>query len=43
LFGAHSPLSVNRSLMFACLRKQTNSGRLVVRGYGTIECQRTSK
>jgi hypothetical protein len=40
LFGGHSRLSGNGSLMFACLRKQTNSRRLVVRGHDTIEGQR---
>jgi hypothetical protein len=40
LFGARSRLSGNRPLIFACLRKQTNSRGLVVRGYDTSECQR---
>ena len=39
-FRAHSRLSGNRSPMFACLRKLTNSGRLVVRGYDTLSANK---
>ena len=40
LFRAHYQLSSNGSLMFARLRKQTNSGRLVVRGYDTLSANK---